>query len=146
MIRLSTGLRNALMGSSGLRAMMNYGVIDVYSGTAPAVADMVPTGTRLARITQNGLPFVAGSLPGGLITKKGMTGQLINDGTWVMTGLATGAAGWWRWKWNVHDPDTFSLFYPRVDGLVNETLVLLDTAVSPGSTTTIDSFTMVLRG
>lgn len=146
MIRLSTGLRNALMGASGLRAMMNRGVIDVYSGAPPALADMAPTGTHLARITQDGLTFIPGSTPGGLVLKKGLAGQLINDGSWVMTGLNTGAAGWWRWKWNGDDPGTFSLFYPRVDGLVNETLVLLDTAVSPGSTTTIDSFTMVMRG
>lgn len=139
-VRISTGLRVSVLSDFGLALMMNYGVIEVYSGTQPDAADEAPTGTLLGTITNNGDPFTAGTQIGALEIEVTAAGQLQKVGTWRLNGVATGTAGWWRWKWNATDSDAQSQYYPRMDGLVGETLILASTSITPSTDVEIESF------
>jgi len=147
MVRLSTGLALSMLGNYGLKAMMNYGVINVYSGTQPLSPDMPATGTLLGQVTTNGDPFVVASTTGGALKlSQGQTGVLEKDGVWMLNGSGTGTAGWWRWSWNAYDSGNQSFYYPRLDGLVGESLVLTTTAITPATLVEIDSFNVQFRG
>jgi hypothetical protein len=51
-LKYSTGLRNFLVGEGSLRKAFEDGVLNIYSGAAPANADEAPTGVLLAKITK----------------------------------------------------------------------------------------------
>lgn len=139
-IKVSSGLRASLLSDYGLQAMMNYGFISIYSGDQPDTASMAATGTLLGRVTQNGVSFVVNTTTGGLQTELSPLGGLIKTGTWILKGVATGNAGWWRWQWNAPDDGLFSPFYPRMDGAVGESLILATTAITPSTSVTISDF------
>lgn len=141
-IRLSHGLKAALYGQFGIQAMMIYGRIEVYTGAQPVTASEAPTGTLLGTITTDGATFIPGTAQGGLQFTQNGAGSLEKQGVWQLEGVATGVAGWWRWKWNSTDDDSVSLYYPRIDGLVGESLVLANTAITPATSDVIDSFLM----
>jgi len=92
-IRLSTGFRQALLGTQGLKEILDGGVIDIYSGSQPSSADYTETGTKLLRISStcgtgisDGLRFgtsAAGVLP-------------LTTPAWEGTVIADGVAGWFR--------------------------------------------------
>jgi len=146
-VRVSTGLALSMLGNYGLRAMMNYGFIDVFSGDQPLSPDQVPTGTRLAKITTDSLDFVIGSqADGALVLGQDDLGVLTKQGTWMLEGVDTGTAGWWRWHWNSFDDDAQSFYYPRMDGLVSESLILTSTSITPSTSVEIDSFNVQFRG
>lgn len=96
-LRLSTGMRNKLLGgtagTAGVKALLDGGFIDIYSGSQPASADLVESGTKIVRISSSsgtsntdGLRF--GDASGGVL---GAT-------TPVWSGKVTNAAvaGWFR--------------------------------------------------
>lgn len=94
--RLSTGLVNEMMGTGGKNFydLMNNGWLDIYTGSQPASADYVESGTKLCRISStsgvavtDGCKFgtsAAGVLP-------------IGTPTWSGVVLADGVAGWFRY-------------------------------------------------
>jgi hypothetical protein len=43
-------------------------------------------------------------------------GGLMNFGAWVLKGIASGTASWFRWHWKWEDDLGDSSLYPRVDG------------------------------
>jgi hypothetical protein len=51
-LKLSTGLRQFLMGGGSLREAFEDAVLNIYSGTAPVDADAAATGVFLAKITK----------------------------------------------------------------------------------------------
>ena len=146
MIRLSTGLRNAIAGNDGLGAMMNGGIIRVFSGTQPASPDLSPGSTELARITTEGKTFYSVTDPegAGLIVAVVSPGALISVGEWRMKGIAVGTAGWFRWCWSQVDPLTESSFYPRIDGTIGESFALGDTSITMDTDVLIGSFQFVI--
>jgi hypothetical protein len=147
MVKLSTGLAVSMLGNYGLTAMMNYGFINVYTGVQPLSPDMPPEGTLLARVTTDGDAFIVGSTAGGsLQLQQDAAGILTPFGDWILTGLADGEAGWWRWQWNQFDDQTQSFYYPRMDGTVGESLLLVDTAITTATVTEIDAFIVQFRG
>ena len=133
MIRLSTGLRAALLWDAGLRQMMWRGVIEIYTGAQPATADAAPTGTLLGRITEDGDAFTPGSSTGGLQTEEKTITSIQHTGNWVLNGVGTGTPGWWRFVWNLNDTGAVSLYYPRIDGAVGESLLNMPTTISPAT-------------
>jgi hypothetical protein len=146
-IRLSAGLQSSLLTEFGLASMMNYGVIEVYSGEQPLTASYAPTGTLLGTITEDGLGFVVGSTTGGLrVAYSGVLGGLVKQGTWRLRGVTNGAPGWWRWKWNAADDDSESLFLPRMDGAVGESLVIGTNQLSPTTNIEIADFLVAFAG
>ena len=82
-VMLSTGLRNKLLSGTSLRKVFEDGVINVYSGTAPASADSPATGTLLVPITK-----ASGAVASGVSVAKEAR-VLINDhgagSTYVIT-------------------------------------------------------------
>jgi hypothetical protein len=146
-IRLSAGLQASLLSEFGLRSMLNYGVIEVYSGEQPSTASMAPNGTLLARVTEDGLDFTAGETTGGLrVQYSAESGGLVKLGTWRLRGVTDGAPGWWRWKWNAADDDSLSFFLPRLDGSVGESLVLGINQIAPSTNIEIADFLVAFSG
>lgn len=77
-VKLSLGLRNALLASSGLKESLDGGFLYIFAGTVPAdadaVLDMVATHTQIAKISvgndgTTGLTFAAPS--NGVLNKTG---------------------------------------------------------------------------
>jgi len=60
-LKYSTGLRNFLLGEGCLRKAFEDGVLNIYSGAAPANADEAPTGVLLAKITKASGALAAGA-------------------------------------------------------------------------------------
>lgn len=139
-IRLSPGLRAALLTDYGLRAMLNYGAIEVYSGSQPIAASAAPTGTLLGTVTTGGVPFVPGTLTGALEVEYDAVDGLVAVGDWRLKGVTNGIAGWWRWRWNSVDPGTDSQFYPRMDGAFGESLWLPSSSITAATNVPINSF------
>lgn len=93
--RLSTGLRNALVGGSeSFKDLMNNGWLDIYSGAQPLHADYVETGIKLCRISSTSGTSVGDGVKFGTAA----TGLLPIAATpaWQGTVLAAGVAGWFR--------------------------------------------------
>lgn len=94
-LRLSTGLRNALMGTDGkgFGEVMNGGFIHIYTGAQPLSADYVETGTKLAIISST-----SGTRPEDGVTFGATASGVLTIGSTPWTGviLATGVAGWFR--------------------------------------------------
>jgi len=141
-IRVSSGLRSALLGDYGLAAMMDYGVIEIRSGTQPDTASLAPTGTVLGYVTQNGLSFAPGTVTGGLRVGLAPDNSLGLVGEWRLKGVATGDVGWWRWKWNSFDDDSDSFYYPRMDGAYGESLILAVGTITPATNVVITEFSV----
>lgn len=144
MIRTSTGLASAMMSGYGLRAMMGYGAMRVYTGAQPETADFAPTGTLLGHITQDGLAHIPGSTQGGLLLSSTFPRSVLKDGVWQLKGVTSGVPGWFRWVWNGTDNDTFSTFFPRVDGTVGADLILSVSTITAATDLPLDDFRLIM--
>ncbi len=102
-------------------------VLDLYSGSRPSSADLIETGTKLARITNGGGAFVAGSPDNGINFGESATAGAINLATDPDTGsdqalkgigLVTGTAQFGRLRANtaVEGASTTEI---RMDGRVS---------------------------
>ena len=146
-LRLSSPLRDAVVSNYGLGAMMTGGHIQVYSGTQPDTADMPPTGTLLAFITQDGLPI---ALPGesddsGLMMQLGTNaGELTNAGSWVLVGKASGEPGWWRFVGEPVDTGAAATTECRIDGAVTDSFSPPLGPISPSTVFALSEFLISL--
>lgn len=144
-IKLSSGLRTSMVLEYGLERMMRFGHIRIYTGPQPLSADEPPSGTYIARVSADGVLPLAGQLEGGLQMQQGLiAGSLEMFGDWRFVGLANGLAGWWRFVWNSVDDHSYSLVYPRIDGLVGESLLLDETVITPSQNMTVNEFFLLL--
>ena len=94
--RESTGMRNArLSGGDDFKALMEGGVIDIYTGAQPANSDYLETGVKLARISSTSGTAATDGLKFGT---AGVIAGVLPIGTPVWSGLvlADGVAGWFR--------------------------------------------------
>lgn len=145
-IRLSTGMRNALLlggSSGGVWGALTDGFLYLYDGTQPASADTGATGTLLGKVTvgdngTTGLEFEAPSA--GVMTKD-------TDENWQFHGLAAGNVGWFRFSEAADTPGNNSTTAKRIDGLVGTAGAdanITNTAVALAAVSTVDawSFTM----
>ena len=104
MERLSTGHVQAQLAN--LKTAYANGILCIFSGTQPADADAVETGTLLAKITVDSGAFVGGTATNGLNFDDPVAGVLAKAAaeTWSGVGLAaagTGTvAGWFRFYAN----------------------------------------------
>ncbi len=147
-VNVSTGFATALLGGTPMATLMEYGVIEIRSGTQPAAADMAPTGTALARITRDGGAWTAGNTANGLQFLLNGRAVIKNpEHTWVIDGFNTGTAGWFRWLPNPADPGTDSTTAVRIDGAMgvlnaigDYQLFLPSLAITPGTSIVLDDW------
>ena len=143
-IKLSTGTRNGLAGTSGYGALFANGIIYIYSGPQPLTADAAPTGTLLGIVTKDGGAFTPGSPTNGLTFAAVADGAITKStDNWKFTGLAAGTAGWFRQVGNAADSLAASTTAVRMDGSVGTNgadLNLSNLSVAVGSPNTIDVF------
>ena len=152
-IRLSTGLRNMLMGDGGnndgsFQQVLKDGVLELYSGSRPASADDAETGAKLVRITVDGGAFTPGSPTNGLEFDNAVAGKVSKAAaeTWQGTALATGVAGWFRFYANDYGAGASSSAV-RFDGTVGTSGAdcnISSTQITAGATQTVDSFDVTL--
>jgi len=143
-LRLSTGLRTTLVGSTGFASTFANGVIEIYTGTQPATADAAVTGTLLGTVTLNSGAFTPGSPTNGLTFGAASGGAVAKSGVWSFDGIAIGTAGWFRLKGNATDAGGISTTLPRLDGSVavsGADMNMSNISVTIGSPHTVDSFT-----
>ena len=149
-VRFSTGLRDALLDANPLKTVFQDGIIEIRTGSQPASADDAVTGTLLGTVTLNSGAFTPGSPTNGLEFGTAASGVIgINPGdVWSFNAVATGVAGWFRFKGNALDNDASSTTLPRIDGSVGKgtgDLSLSATSLSSGAPTTIDAFNLTLN-
>lgn len=75
--RLSTGLRNNIIGAIGFAASFAGGVIDIYSGSQPATADSAVTGTLLGRVSIASATYAPETPATGTVTLSGSSGSIL---------------------------------------------------------------------
>ena len=144
-IRLSSGLRSAVVTNTGVGACTQYGHIRIYSGAQPPTADAPPTGTKLALISADGITPVPGTTTGGLeLQGSGYPGELVMRGDWVIKGFTTGTPGWWRFVGPAYDNDTSSVYLYRIDGPVGDSLVLGTNTITPATSLAVAAFSLIL--
>lgn len=143
-IRLSTGLRNAIVGSTGLAGALANGIIEVYSGAQPLSADNAVAGTLLAVYTKDAGAFTPGSPTNGLTFLAPAAGVLEKStDNWKAVGLAAGNAGWFRFKGNAVDAGGVSTTALRMDGSVGTSgadMNIPNIVFAIGSPESIDTF------
>ena len=142
-LRLSTGLRTALVGTSGaFKSIMNNGIIDIYTGAQPARADYVETGTKLVRITSTSGTGVADGVQFGTAA----TGVLpLTTPAWTGTVIAAGVAGWFRFYGSsgtggLAGSSGTAIRFDGNCGVSGADLVLSHTSLVVDSTLTITAF------
>lgn len=141
--KTSTGLRNAMLDTASLKAAMDGGFLDIYSGVEPATADAALSGNvKLCRISNNktatGLTFAAAAASGA-ITKTVAE-------TWLGTNLATGTASFYRFVLT-GDTGTSSTTEKRMQGtigLAGQQLNLTSLALTISVDQAINSFAVAL--
>lgn len=141
-IRLSSALRTALVTNFGLGYLLQNGHIAIYTGEQPASADAAATGTLIANITTGGGPVPTPEAhASGLYVQAGTTpGTLVDAGSWVMKGVASGEFGWWRWN-ALGAPAGLSTAAYRMDGAVGDAFLIADLApITAETLLTIPSF------
>lgn len=118
-LNMSTGFVAGILGPSSFDQIFQDGAIEIRSGSQPANADAPVTGDLLARITQAGGAWLAGSPSSGLRWfRSGRYAFASPDQSWQLVGLATGEAGWFRMVGNAFDDGGSSTTAPRIDGAI----------------------------
>jgi len=145
-LRLSTGLRQGLLGTASFDATFTACFINIYTGTQPATADTAASGTLLATIYSNnptdtlGLNFDVPAVAGTISKAAGET--------WAGTALATGTAGWYRLYTATGDaPSVLSTTASRIDGNISTSganMNMSSTTITTGTVQTISTFDIAL--
>ena len=140
--RLSTGLRNALMGA-GLKGLLNGGFMEIYSGYQPDSADMIETSgaVLLAVISStsgtsatDGLQF--GTAASGVL-------PIAASPVWSGVVLVDGVAGWFRFHGSggiVHGSNGTAIRFDGAVGVSGADLNLSHTSLTQASTLTVTAF------
>jgi hypothetical protein len=129
--------------SGGIKAGLNLGFINIYSGPQPATADLAATGTFLGKVSVNadgvtGLTFDAAAA--GTISKAAIE-------AWKFNGAADGTAGWFRFYEPTDTPTSGSAVKARIDGSIATSgadMNLSNIAITTGAPNTVDVFTFTL--
>jgi hypothetical protein len=146
-LRVSTGLRNKLLGTDSFKEIMRNGVIRIFPGVQPASADDGEGTAHLLEITVSSGLFTPGAEANGLNFAAPSAGSCAKASSEIWSGLGalTGTAGWFRFYANDRTLGA-SLDAARFDGSVSTSgaqLNLSSTAVTVNATVTIDSFVVV---
>lgn len=142
-IKVSTGLRNAVLASSSLKSALNDGVLRIYAGAEPSTADAAVGGaTLLCEIFSDGTAAginLASTAENGSISKA--PGE-----TWSGNHTANGTATWFRHT-TLTDDGAASTTAMRIQGSVGVSgadLNLSSVAFTVGTPQNIDYYTLTL--
>lgn len=117
--QVSTGFATAILGTRSFDQIFRYGCIEVYTGPQPDTADMPATGALVARVSLGGNAWEPGAPTNGLgFLRSGRYAMKDAAEDWVLQGLATGEAGWFRLRGNAVEDAPYSTFAPRIDGTI----------------------------
>lgn len=107
------------LSNGSVKNIFKDGVLEIYTGTQPATADLTEPGTKLVRITESSGAFAAGVVTNGLEFQDSSSGVMakLSTETWSGLGLAIGNAGWFRFYTNAYDDGATSTGI-RFDGSV----------------------------
>ena len=147
-LRLSTGLRNLLLGTSSLKTILQNGVIRIFPGVQPSSADDAEGATPLIEITVSSGAFTPGTATNGLnfaAPSGGTCAKSVSE-VWSGAAAATGTAGWFRFYANDRTTGADTT-HARFDGSVSTSgaqLNMSSTSITAGATTTIDSFVVTM--
>lgn len=141
MLKISTGLRNAMLDTATLRTALGNGFVKIYSGAAPGSADAAVTGTLLCVISDDttGVGISLAPAAGGSIAKTPTE-------VWAGNNVASGTAGYYRHVAST-DTGTASITEPRVQGAIatsGSELNLTSVVLSNGATQTVDFYSITL--
>jgi hypothetical protein len=143
--RLTTGLRQAMLGVSTLKEAMNGGKMEIYTGSQPSSADAVETAgaVKLAVISStcgtgvdDGLQF--GTAASGVLP--------LTTPAWQGVILASGVAGWFRFYGpdgsgtGCHGTSSTAIRFDGAIGVAGADLNLSHTSLTQDSTLTITRF------
>ena len=147
-LRLSTGLRNMLLGTSCFKTILQNGVIRIFPGVQPASADDGEGASPLLEITVSSGAFTPGTATNGLNFAAPAAGACAKASGEVWSGAAatSGTAGWFRFYANDRAAGADTT-HARFDGSVSTSgaqLNMSSTAITAGATTTIDSFVVTM--
>lgn len=141
-VRFSTGLRNNMLNTTGLKGSMDLGFLHIYTGVQPTSSDSPIQGIELLKVSVDG---------------DGVTGLTLTVATlaviqkalaenWKGNGITDGVAGWARFK-SATDTNTDNTTDARIDMSVAQTggdLNLSNTTVVTGAPTTVDIFQITM--
>lgn len=138
---ISTGLRNGMLATDSVKALLDGGVLRVYSGTVPVDADAdIGTATLLVTVsnggTGTGINFDATPVAGVLVKDTGET--------WSGTCVASGTASFYRFS-GLTDAFGDSTTEVRAQGTVGTVLADLlvsNTTFTSGAVRQVDSFAL----
>lgn len=140
-VRFSTGLRNDMLNTTGLKGSLALGFLHIYTGVQPTSSDSPTQGVELLKISVDGggtgLTLTTATL--AIIQKA-----LAED--WKGNGIVDGVAGWARFK-SATDTNTDNTTDARIDMSVAQTggdLNLSNTTVVTGAPTTVDIFQIIM--
>lgn len=143
MPKLSTGLRDYMLGTDDFAAGLNGGVVRYYSGIVPVTADAALAGNTLLNIISNnatgaGINFA--TLPiGGVVSKNSAE-------IWRGQNVANGDATFFRFS-GLTDAGLLSTTERRLQGTIGTVgadLNLSSVTMVSGNFRTIDSFNVAL--
>lgn len=148
-LRLSTGLKNAMLGETGFKGALANGVLRIYTGAQPASPDNAVAGTLLMEVTLNGGAFSHGSPTNGLNWDDPALGYIAKPAgdVWRGSGLAAGVAGWARFCANPADDGSSSDTLARLDmsvGVSTGDLRLSNVNIAVGAPSTVDAASLRL--
>lgn len=142
-LKVSNGLRNAMLGTGGLTEAMGSTLILIYGGPVPASADAAVTGTLLCTISNNstGGPLLFDAPVGGMLPKAAAQ-------VWSGINVATGTATYFR-VINSATPDDGTLSTTQVRlqgtcGTAGADLNMSSVNLTAGATQTIDACNITL--
>lgn len=149
--RLSTGLRNAMLGTTGFKGALADGKIKVFTGSQPISADNAEQGTLLVEFTLDAGAFSHGAATNGLEFGTAASGAIAKATAeiWRGVAVAAGTAGWARFVANPTDSGGSSTTLARLDFTVGLSgsgadAILSDITLEVGQSVTCDTFTMTL--
>ena len=141
-LRLSSGLKLGIMGTSTIKEMLNGGVLDLFTGSQPASSDYIETGTKLVRISTSAGTHATAGLLFGTSSSTGTLPKSASD--WKGTVSVGGIAGWFRFYGTGGTTGT-SGTARRVDGAIGVSgadLNLTHTSLDKDSTLTVNTFSL----
>jgi hypothetical protein len=142
-MKVSTGLRNHMLGTGSLKSALALGFIRIYSGTPPVSADSAIGGSNQLLCT-----ISVGSTGTGLTLDTPVSGAITKNTSEVWSGVAsgTGTATFFRHT-SPTDTDVDSATELRIQGsvgLIGADLNLSSVSLTNGATQTIDYYTVGL--